>query len=112
MKQIVYLNGEFCDLADAKISVLDRGFIFGDGIYEVIPVYQGKLFRAQHHLARLARSLDYVSISNLYTEAEWLALIQQLLARQPEGDQMVYLQVTRGVEITDADIVQATRQPR
>lgn len=97
MKQTVYLNGEFCDLADAKISVLDRGFIFGDGIYEVIPVYQGKLFRARQHLARLARSLDYVGIANSYTEAEWLTLIQQLLARQPEGDQMVYLQVTRGV---------------
>ncbi len=97
MKQIVYLNGEFCDLADAKISVLDRGFIFGDGIYEVIPVYQGKLFRARQHLARLARSLAYVGIANSYSEAEWLDLIQQLLARQPEGDQMVYLQVTRGV---------------
>lgn len=97
MKQTVYLNGEFCDLADAKISVLDRGFIFGDGIYEVIPVYQGKLFRARQHLARLVRSLAYVGIANSYSEAEWLDLIQQLLARQPEGDQMVYLQVTRGV---------------
>ncbi|MBC7415114.1 MAG: D-amino acid aminotransferase [Herminiimonas sp.] len=94
---LVYLNGAMTPIADAKVSVLDRGFIFGDGIYEVIPIYQRRLFRAKHHMARLFRSLASISIPNPHSEAEWMALIDQVVAAHPADDQMVYLQVTRGV---------------
>ena len=94
---LVYLNGAMSPIADAKVSVLDRGFIFGDGIYEVIPIYGRRLFRATHHMARLFRSLASIAIPNPHTEAEWMALIDQVVAAHPADDQMVYLQVTRGV---------------
>ena len=94
---LVYLNGAMTPLSEAKIPVLDRGFIFGDGIYEVIPMYQRRLFRAEQHLARLFRSLASIGIDNVHTDAEWRALIAQVTAASPHADQMVYLQVTRGV---------------
>lgn len=94
---LVYLNGAMTPLSEAKIPVLDRGFIFGDGVYEVIPVYAGKMFRADEHLARLFRSLAEVGISNPHSKQEWLALISQVSSAHPAKDQLVYLQVTRGV---------------
>ena len=94
---LVYLNGAMTPIADAKVSVLDRGFIFGDGIYEVIPIYQRRLFRAKQHMARLFRSLASISIPNPHSEAEWMALIDKVVAAHPADDQMVYLQITRGV---------------
>ena len=94
---LVYLNGAMTPIADAKVSVLDRGFIFGDGIYEVIPVYGRRMFRAQQHMARLFRSLAAIAIPNPHTESEWMALIAQVADSHPAADQMVYLQVTRGV---------------
>lgn len=94
---LVYLNGEMTPLSEAKIPVLDRGFIFGDGIYEVIPVYGRKMFRADQHLARLFRSLASISITNPYGKEEWLGLINKVMAAHEADDQMVYLQVTRGV---------------
>lgn len=94
---LVYLNGEMTPLSEAKIPVLDRGFIFGDGIYEVIPVYQRKMFRADQHLARLFRSLASIGITNPYSKEEWLELIARVMAAHEADDQMVYLQVTRGV---------------
>jgi D-alanine transaminase len=94
---LVYLNGDITPLSTAKISVLDRGFIFGDGIYEVIPVYARKMFRADQHLARLFRSLAAIGIQNPHDKAGWLALIQQIMDAHPSDDQMVYVQVTRGV---------------
>ena len=94
---LVYLNGTLTPLSEAKIPVLDRGFIFGDGIYEVIPIYQRKLFRAEQHMARLFRSLAAIGIDNPHTAEEWLALIDKVSAASPHADQMVYLQVTRGV---------------
>ncbi|MFZ6842969.1 D-amino acid aminotransferase [Undibacterium sp. RuTC16W] len=94
---LVYLNGSLTPLSDAKIPVLDRGFIFGDGIYEVIPVYGRKMFRADQHLARLFRSLAAIGIPNPHDRASWLALIAQVMDAHPADDQMVYLQVTRGV---------------
>ena len=98
----VYLNGEFLPLDDAKISVLDRGFIYGDGVYEVIPVYGRKPFRLPQHLARLQRSLDGIRLANPHTDAEWEATrSRDLIARQPFDDQGVYLQVTRGVAKRD-----------
>ena len=101
MSEIVYLNGEFVPLADAKISVLDRGFIFGDGIYEVIPVYSRHPFRLAEHLVRFQRSHDAIRISNPLTDAEWTRLVHDLLARNAGDDQSVYLQVTRGVAKRD-----------
>ena len=96
---LCHLNGEYLPLDQAKVSVLDRGFIFGDGIYEVVPVYGHKLFRFAHHMQRLARSLAKVRIANPYTEDQWLALCRRLIAAQPGPDQLVYIQVTRGVAV-------------
>lgn len=94
---VVYLNGELLPLSEARVPVLDRGFIFGDGIYEVIPLYNGKPFRGTQHLARLARSLASIGIPNPYAETEWLELIDRVVKANGLGDQMVYMQVTRGV---------------
>ena len=99
--QIVCLNGEFIPLGEAKVSVLDRGFIFGDGVYELIPVYAGEPFRMPHHLARLQRSLDGIGLRNPHTDAQWEALVRSLIGRQPFADQGVYFQVTRGVAKRD-----------
>ena len=101
MSEIVYLNGEFIPLADAKIPVLDRGFIFGDGIYEVIPVYSRHPFRLAEHLVRFQRSHDAIRIPNPLTDAEWTRLVQDLVARNAGDDQSIYLQVTRGVAKRD-----------
>jgi len=99
--QTVYLNGEFLPIEQARVPVLDRGFIFGDGVYEVVPVYGGRPFRWPHHLKRLARSLGAVRIRNPLDEAGWTALVNDLVARHPWPDQFVYLQVTRGVAKRD-----------
>jgi D-alanine transaminase len=98
---IVYLNGQYLPLEDAKISVLDRGFIYGDGVYELVPVYARQSFRLPHHLSRLQRSLDGIRLANPHTDAQWTALIGELIARQPIDNQAVYLQVTRGVAKRD-----------
>jgi D-alanine transaminase len=94
---LVYLNGAFTPLSEAKIPVLDRGFIFGDGVYEVIPMYRRKLFRAPQHLARLSRSLKSIGIPNPHNEAQWLALVKRVADATPADDQLIYMQVTRGV---------------
>ena len=99
--QTVYLNGAFLPLADAKISVLDRGFIYGDGVYEVVPVYGRRPFRMPQHLKRLQYSLDGIRLANPYPAAQWDALISQLIEHHPFADQAVYLQVTRGVAKRD-----------
>ncbi|MFZ5490105.1 MAG: D-amino acid aminotransferase [Pseudomonadota bacterium] len=96
-----YLNGTFQALAQCQVSVLDRGFIFGDGVYEVIPVYGRRVFRADEHLARLARSLGAVGIKNPGQASDWLALVRELIARNEPDDQCVYIQVTRGVARRD-----------
>uniref|UniRef100_UPI00334233DC D-amino acid aminotransferase n=1 Tax=Castellaniella defragrans TaxID=75697 RepID=UPI00334233DC len=99
---IVYLNGEYIRLGDARISVLDRGFIFGDGIYEVVPAYRGRPFRMAGHLARLLRSLKAVSLETGWSRGDWERLILDMLAREGrDRDVMVYLQVTRGVARRD-----------
>jgi D-alanine transaminase len=100
-EQIVYLNGTFLALADAKISVLDRGFIYGDGVYEVIPIYARTPFRMPHHLRRLQYSLAGIRLANPHTDAQWEALIRTLAEKQPFDDQALYLQVTRGVAKRD-----------
>jgi len=93
----VYLNGEFMPIEQAKIPVLDRGFIFGDGVYEVIPVYSRRPFRLAEHLARLEASLSATRIANPYPRSRWSGLLEQIIAAHPWEDQSVYLQVTRGV---------------
>ena len=98
---LCHLNGQTLPLCDAKVSVLDRGFIFGDGIYEVIPVYGRRLFRFDEHMARLQRSLGKLRIPNPHSRDGWLALVRALVADQPADDQLVYLQVTRGVALRD-----------
>ncbi|MGE0807266.1 MAG: D-amino acid aminotransferase [Burkholderiaceae bacterium] len=101
MTQTVYLNGEFLPIEEARVPVLDRGFIFGDGIYEVVPVYGGRLFRWPNHLARLKRSLAAIGISNPLDDDAWTDLVRQLVARHSWADQFVYMQVTRGVARRD-----------
>ena len=98
---MVFLNGKFLPMEEARVPVLDRGFIFGDGVYELVPVYSRVPFRLDEHLARLERSLAAVRIRNPYSRAEWRDIIQQLVARQGFEDQGVYFQVTRGVARRD-----------
>lgn len=101
MSEIVYLNGEFMPLEKAYIPVLDRGFIFGDGVYEVIPVYSRRPFRLPEHLKRLQHSLDSIRLADPMTGEEWATLIHDIVARNAGDDQSVYLQVTRGVAKRD-----------
>ena len=104
-----YLNGVFTPLNEAKISVMDRGFIFGDGVYEVVPVYRGRPFRFAQHMARLDRSLRELRIPNPMSPEQWQTLVRELVARlasssgvpSDQGDQIIYIQVTRGVAMRD-----------
>jgi len=98
---LCYLNGDYLRLCDAKVSVMDRGFIFGDGVYEAIPVYQRRLFRFDEHMARLSRSLAKLRIGNPFSSEEWLARCRKLVESNAAGEQLVYLQVTRGVALRD-----------
>ena len=94
---LCYLDGAFLPLAEAKVSVLDRGFIFGDGVYEVIPVFGRRVLRLDAHLARLARSLAAVGIADPLSQGQWAAIVGRLLAAQEGQDFTVYVQLTRGV---------------
>jgi D-alanine transaminase len=98
---LCYLNGEYTSLASAKVSVLDRGFIFGDGVYEVLPIYGRRLFRFDEHMARLDRSLAKLRIANPLSHADWLERCRRVVQAQPVEDQLVYMQVTRGVALRD-----------
>jgi len=99
------LNGEVSRVDEAKVSVLDRGFIFGDGIYEVVPVYGRRLFRFDEHMARLERSLGKVRIANPHSREQWLMMCRQLMTalfeQKGAEDQLVYIQITRGVAPRD-----------
>jgi len=92
----VYLNGQYLPLADAKVSVMDRGFLFGDGIYEVIPSYSGSLFHFQDHMERLENSLSSIRLANPHDRAQWLEILTPLL--DTGLDQYIYLQITRGID--------------
>ena len=94
---MIYLNGEFMPLAQAKIPVLDRGFIFGDGVYEVVPVYSGHPFRLGEHLRRFQNSMDTIQIGNPHSNEEWTRLTIEIVKLNGGGDQQVYYHVTRGV---------------
>lgn len=101
MEPIAFVNGAWVPVSQAQVSVLDRGFLFADGVYEVVPVYAGRSFQLREHLQRLARSLKEIRIRDPHTEAEWTALVEKLIAQNrslaADGNLMVYLQVTRGV---------------
>ncbi len=98
---LCFLNGEVLPLRDARVSVLDRGFVFGDGIYEVVPVYGRRLFRFDEHMARLQRNLAKVRIDNPATTPVWLERSRRLVAAHPAADQLLYIQITRGVALRD-----------
>ena len=97
----IYFNGSFMPIEQAKVPVLDRGFIFGDGVYEVIPVYSRRAFRLREHLARLQHSLDGIQLPNPHTVDEWVAILTGLIARNAPQDQYLYLHITRGVAPRD-----------
>ena len=99
--QLVYLNGEYLPLNKARVSVLDRGFIFGDGVYEVIPAYGAKALRFEHHMQRLQDSLDAVRITNPLSNTQWQEIIDKLIAETGSQDQYIYLHITRGVASRD-----------
>ena len=98
---MVFLNGKLLPIEEAKVSVLDRGFIFGDGVYELVPVYSRVPFRLEEHLSRLEHSLAETRIRNPYSRAQWRQFIYRLIDAQSFADQGVYFQVTRGVAKRD-----------
>jgi D-alanine transaminase len=97
--QIVYLSGKFLPIEQAQVSVLDRGFLFGDGVYEVIPAYGRRLLRLGEHLRRLQDSLDGIRLSNPLSDAQWTDTLNQLIAKNEGDDQYIYVQVTRGAAV-------------
>ena len=114
MPSIVYLNGHYLPIEEAKISVLDRGFTFGDGVYEVIPVYHGHIFRLKEHIERLNNSLDEIFIDKPHEMDQWEKILRELIEKNSEKDatedQSLYVQVTRGVSERDHAIDIATDQ--
>ena len=102
---LCYLNGDYTPLNEARISVLDRGFIFGDGVYDVLPAYGLRLFAAEEHLARLDRSLAALRIPNPLSPGEWVAIAERLMHsfadQTGQTDQLIYIQVSRGVAPRD-----------
>ena len=105
MPELAYVNGEYLPVEKAVVSIDDRGYQFGDGVYEVVPVYAGRLFRFDEHMARLARGLARIRIVPPRTREQWLAaarrLVQAMQAQTGVADQLVYIQVTRGVALRD-----------
>ena len=109
MSSIVYLNGQYLPIEKAKISVLDRGFTFGDGVYEVVPVYHGHIFRFEKHIERLNNSLDEVYIDKPYNLTQWQEILRELIDQNPAENHSLYIQVTRGVSERDHAIDMATK---
>ena len=107
---IVFLNGQYLPVEEATVSVMDRGFLFGDGVYEVVPVFGEKLLRLNEHLRRLKNSLDRISCLNPHTDAEWEAIFSDLLDKNPGEDRAVYLQVSRGAYVK-RDLTANTENP-
>jgi D-alanine transaminase len=97
----IFLNGAYLPIEEAKVSVLDRGFIFGDGVYEVIPVYSRRAFRLAEHLNRLHNSLDGIRLANPHSDSEWTHILEEMINRNAPDDQYLYLHVTRGVAKRD-----------
>ncbi|MFT5396417.1 MAG: D-alanine transaminase [Gammaproteobacteria bacterium] len=100
----VYLNGEYKPLSEASINVLDRGFTFGDGVYEVIPIFNRTIFRFDEHMQRLENSLKAIFMENPYSSTEWSSIFENLIETVEQTEQSIYLQITRGVTERDHDI--------
>lgn len=107
---LVYLNGEYKPLSEASVNVLDRGFTFGDGVYEVVPVFNKTVFRFEQHIQRLENSLKAIYMDNPFLQEEWLAIFEKLIESVEQSEQSIYLQITRGVSERDHDI-SLTSQP-
>ncbi len=99
MDTTCYLNGQYLPLAEARISPLDRGFLYSDGVYEVIPVYSRFPFRVDEHMRRLQISFDGIRLPNPRSAGEWRAIILRLIADAPFDDQQLYIQITRGADV-------------
>ena len=97
----IYLNGRYMPVEQAQVSVLDRGFIFGDGVYEVIPVYDRKPFRLAEHLRRLQHSLDGIKLTNPHSDNEWTQIVEHIIEKNEGEDQYLYVHITRGVAERD-----------
>lgn len=104
----VFLDGQMMPLEQARISPLDRGFIYGDGVYELIPALGGRPFRLKQHMDRLNRNLDEVRIERPYSDAGWLSILSELTALHPGADSSIYIQITRGVAPRDHAFPKAT----
>lgn len=96
---VCYLNGAYLPLSEARVSPLDRAFLFADSVYEVLPVFDGRMFRFREHFDRLARSLREIRIESPHTHEEWLAILDEVVSRNGAVDMYVYVQVTRGMEL-------------
>ncbi len=107
----LYLNGEYVPEAEAQVSVMDRGFLFGDGVYEVIPAYDGQLLRGDEHLQRLDASLASIRMDNPLDHQQWKTIFKHLLGLSPEPNQYLYLQVTRGAEPVRDHLIPAGIEP-
>ena len=107
----IYLNGRLMPIEQATVPVMDRGFLFGDGVYEVIPVYSRRPFRIDEHLRRLQASLDAIRLTNPHTPTEWADIVGQVITAAPEQDQSIYLQVTRGPDVKRNHAFPATTRP-
>jgi D-alanine transaminase len=101
---LVYLNGEFKPIEEASVNVLDRGFIFGDGVYEVIPIFNRKIFRFDEHIRRLENSLKAIYMNNPLEKNDWRTIFSQLINSSEQSNQSIYLQITRGVSERDHDV--------
>lgn len=110
-EKIVYLNGDYLPIEQATVSVLDRGFLFGDGIYEVIPVFGRRPLRIDEHLQRLKNSLSRISLENPFDDKDWKAIFDQLLEKNPGEDRAIYMQITRGKHPVRDLKIQPGKQP-
>lgn len=99
MKQTVYLNGQYLSMEESQISTQDRGFLFGDGVYEVIPVFERNMFEFDAHYQRLENSLQAVSIANPLDKQQWKTILNSLIFKHEWNNQFLYLQITRGVQM-------------
>lgn len=108
---IGYLNGEFAVTTDLRIPVLDRGFLFGDAVYEVIPVYQGRPFRLEFHYQRLQRSLAQIHMGPVLDKQQWNSLVQELIQRNGGGSMAIYIQISRGADEVRNHLIPSTLAP-
>ena len=110
-EKIVFLNGAYLPIEQATVSVLDRGFLFGDGVYEVIPVFGLKPLRVEAHLQRLQNSLSRISLANPFDDDTWKQTFDKLLAQNPGNDRAIYLQITRGTHAVRDLKIQTENRP-